>query len=239
MLKQIPTFNHLSRMYFELSQQGGISVGEAADWPYSPQSREELIALASDMSRFDPRLFEVIVDWVFHHWTELNPYRLRQMLKTMTFPQTLCVIFNFVTSPPRDSVPTNSECLAFYQYLCEGIKPVNSQLYFTNIYPKPAGSLMTRAVTESLKEYLDWGFLARERPIIHHQGYKIPLGYYSLHARQNIIRRLADLREGFGLSRYLDGVAHTISRQQALNDLKNCPFIKSKGKGRGSRWFLK
>lgn len=157
MLKQIPNINHLSRMYFELSQKGGSGIGEAVKWPYSPQSTEELTALASDMSRFDPRLLEVIVDWVFHHWTELNPYQLRQTLKTMTCPQTLCVIFNFVSSIRRDSVPTDSECLAFYQYLCEGIKPVSPQLYFTNVYPKPAGSLMTRAVTESLQEFKEKG----------------------------------------------------------------------------------
>lgn len=221
-------------MYFELSQKGGISVGEAKEWPYSPQSMEELIGLASDMSRFDPRLFQVVVDWTFHHWTELNPYRLRQGLQTMTCPQTLCVIFNFVSS-----IKTDPEVSAFYQYLSGGIKPVAHQLYFTNVYPKPAGSLMTRAVMEPLQEFLDWGFLARERPMIHDQGQKIPVGYYSLNARQNIIRRLADSKPSFSLGDYLEGIDQTISRQQALNDLKNCCLIKPKGKGRGSYWVLK
>lgn len=227
-----PTLNHLSRAYFELAQIGARAVGEKKTWPYPKQDHVGLLGLCAELSRYDPRLFAILVEYFHDHWTELSPMLLRAVLKTMVTPQTLLTILGFV-----DSVK-DEEFHFFYNHVSGGFKPVAAQLYFKNLYA-PASHNMTRAATESVQEFLDWGFLARERPIIHVQQQRCELGHWSVMARRNIVTRLLEKHGQISLATYLESVEHTVSRQQALHDLKNNPRLVSSGKGRGSTWVVR
>lgn len=232
MLQQIPTAAHLSRLYFELACQGARAVGKKTNWPYAEQlkSCESLLCLAADMSRFDPRLFEILVEWVFVSWQNFNPLKLRHHMTQMQTPQTLCVIFEFVAQENPDL-----EIQAFTRYVCDQLRPVQTQLYFKNFYTHPGSYLVKKATFEPIQEFLTWGFLADIRPVLFSKQRKA-IGHWSPEARQNIIRRLSQDQKTFSLADYLKILDHSISRQLALKDLKESPFVKSKGKGRGSFW---
>ena len=223
-----PTADHLSRMYFELAQCGALALGERKSWPYGKvQDKEGILVLALEMSRYDPRLFGILVEFFYFHWHEWNPYHLRMVFNKIKTPQIGCVIAEFILAETQDK-----ECRYFFEYLIKGQEPVQAQLFFKSLH-EPASKGMQKAAFESIQEFFQWGFLASERPIIH-AGQRLVLGHWHREARQNIIYRLARDNKKFSVSDYLAKVDHSISRQQALTDLKDSPHVFSRGKGRGS-----
>lgn len=228
-----PTLNHLSRIYFELSKLGALASGERKPWPYGPViDTESIFAIALQMSRYDPRLFDILVEFFYLNWKQWNPYRLRMIFSTIETPQVGCVIAEFILAKTE-----NLECHYFFKYLTKGFQPVAPQLFFKSLY-QPASKNMQRAAFEPIEEFSVWGFLANERPVIHEEP-RILLGHWGCKTRQNIIYRLASEKKKFSISDYLEKVDHSISRQQALADLKDSPHICARGKGRGSLWQQK
>lgn len=229
MLVSTPTALHLARMYHELAQHGARAVGKKGPWPYRARDPETLFCLAADMSRYDPRLFDIVVEFLYFHWRRLNPLKLRENLPAMRTPQALAVISGFVAHGLADP-----EFRHVHEYLSRALSPAAGELFFMNLYP-PGGSLIRRAAEEPLEEFAAWGFLARARPIIHGPQ-RLILGHWGPRARQNIIHRLATQKDLMSLSEYLAAVEHTISRQQALADLKASPHLTMTGRGRGCVW---
>lgn len=231
MLSKIPTDDHLSRMYYELSIIGAEGVGEKKRWPYDPRSKEELVALALDMSRFDPRLFGIVVKYFIDRWADLNPLKLRSYYSKMEKPETVGVVCEFFSE-----VVTDPEALHFSSYLTSGLKPAEPQFYFHNAYA-PAGELARRAVEEGLFEFKKWGFFACERPVIDRAGKKT-VGSFDGSSRMNILKELAESNDEIGIGNYLSAVHHSISRQQALLDIKAAGLVPNGKKGRGAKWKL-
>lgn len=210
-------------MYYELAKLGANSAGEFAKWPYDPREKEELLALACDMSRFDPRLLDILVDYFTRHWKNVNPACLRGYYKKMQSPQTVAVICEFLKG-----ADVSDETLYFAEYLAKGVAPAEPQFYFHNLYA-PGGKLAQRAVEESLYEYKKWGFFAVERP---------KTGTFDNSSRKNILLRLFLSRGSISIGDYLGELEHSISRQQALLDIKGMANVMIEGKGRGARWKL-
>lgn len=223
MLKAIPTEKHLSRMYYELAKIGANSAGEFAKWPYEFSEKEELLALACDMSRFDPRLVDILVDYFARRWKDVDPRRLRECYKNMQTPQTVAVICEFLKGDIYEN-----EAQYFFKYLAAGLKPAEPQFYFHNLY-SPGGKLARLAVEESLHEYKKWGFFASERPKI---------GTFDNSSRKNILLRLLASRGTISIGDYLEKLGHSVSRQQALLDIKKLSNVHVEGKGRNARWKL-
>lgn len=231
MLCHPPTQNDLQRLYYELSALGVRTVGERISCHYKmPDSPESLLCLAAEMSRYDPRLFSSLVEYFYCYFTRHNPFILRQHILTMVEPQTLLVIFNFVAQAHPD---VEAKYLA--DYLARDFKPVDDQIFFKELY-HPGSFLMWRAASESLEEFSSWGFLGRERPVIHSDGERKVLGHWSVAARLNMAKRLEERDGHLTLSTYLTAVEHSISRQQAGQDLKKSRIFKMRGSGRGTVW---
>lgn len=224
MLKQPPTNFHLSRIYYELAGIGAECVGEKKAWPYDTQSSEELLALACDMSRFDPRLVDILVGYFSKRWTEVNPAKLRGFYGKMQTPQTVAVICEFLLGSAE-----SEELKYFVSYLMAGLKPVAAQFYFRDLY-SVGGRLAQRATEEGLFEYKKWGFLACERPF--------SMGTLDAASRKNILRRLFEKKGEVSLKDYLNAVRFSISRQQALLDIKSSGMAIGTGQGRGAKWKL-
>jgi hypothetical protein len=230
-LIQPPTLKHLSRMYYELAQLGARAIGEKDDWPYCYATKEDLLILGSQMSRYDPRLLSILVEYFYRNWKSINPLELKILLKQANTPQTVCVILNFLTRTH------DKEYLDYYEYITKEFSPVPHQLYFIDLY-FPGSNNMKQASKTSLSEYYEWGFLARERPIIYN-AQRISLGHWGPESRKNIIQDLAKKNTSFTISDYLKKIDNTITRQQALIDLKNTSNIELKGRKKGSHWVLK
>lgn len=226
-----PTEKHLARLYFELGKIGARSVGKKNSWPYQVADKEALFALAAEWSRQDPRLLEIIVQYGLRHWQQLFGQRLRQEMHSMETPQTLCVVASFVQS----AKPQDKECQIFWNYVTAGLQPVEPQFYFRDLY-LPGSRLARRAALESLQEFKSWGFLGRERIIVD-PATKRGVGHWDQDARLHVLRRLLGAKKKIQISDYLEEIKQTISRQQALLDLK---ALKAKpvGQGRSAGWEM-
>ena len=227
----LPTTDHLSRLYYELGQAGARSVGENKPWPYHFKTVEEMIALAADWSRYDPRLLQILVGWSLKSWNQWNPVSLRKAMQQMTTPQTLGVISEFLSAAD----PANRELQLFLNHLTADLKPLPPQFYFFDLY-LPGSKMAERATKESLDEFKSWGFLGRERVVVDAKT-KSGVGNWDQPSRLNILRRLFKNKKQIQISDYLEELHHSISRQQALLDLKILP-AKSQGGGRSAFWIL-
>src|SRR3989338_849893 len=224
MKRIVPTTEHLSRLYYELGQIGARSVGEKFDWPYTLRESEELFALAADWSRWDPRLLEILVYYGMHHWRDLKPQRLRDLMREMETPQTVGVIATFIGI----ARPDDTESMLFWSYVTKGLVPVSPQFYFYNLH-LPGSRLAERTARESLSEFKQWGFLGRERGLID-SATKTAAGTWDASSRMNVLRLLFEQKASIQFSDYLEALAGTLSRQQALLDLKVLP-ARRHGKG--------
>lgn len=225
-----PTSDHLSRLYYELEKIGARSVGEKKSWPYHITGKEELFCLAADWSRWDPRLLEILVQYEQEQWKDLIPQKIRAIMKKMRTPETIAVITSFVQSSSSDA----EELMAFWNYVTEGLQPVEPQFYFFDLYT-PGSSFAEQTTKESLTEFKKWGFLGKQR-IITDSKTKQTTGTWDQASRFNILKRLFLKWEKLQISDYLEEIHHSISRQQALLDLKSFKAI-SKGEGRGAFWL--
>jgi hypothetical protein len=230
MLKSPPNEKHLSRMYYELAHVGAQCVGDKSAWPYQTKNLEGLLVLAAEMSRYDPRLLGILVEFLIKHAFKINPHRFRNYYAKMETPQTIALIAEFV----KNATPS-IEVRYLMDYLQKGLRPVLTQLYFKNLY-SPGGKWMQRAAEESLAQYKKWGFLALESPSIDVYNKKT-VGHPDANSRRNILKRLFEEKKQIQMKDYLKHLGGNISRQQALKDLGD--FGRLKGKGRGAVWMVK
>ncbi len=219
----------MSRMYYELAKIGADGAGSNVSWPYEVAKKEYLLALGCEMSRFDPRLFDILVSYFLKHWHEVNPADLRSYYKDMACPQTIAVIGEFVITAAKDS-----ELNFFIEYLRRSLLPAPYQFYFHNLY-SPGGKLAARAVEEGLYEFKKWGFFACERPVIN-LSTRETAGSLDAASRLNILRGLIKDKRDISIGDYLAATRNSISRQQALLDIKKSGLVIRVGNGRGARW---
>lgn len=230
-LKRIPNLNDLSRLYYELARYGAPAIGMKKSWPYKTDSLEKLLALACDMVRYDPRLLGILIVFLQNSWNKVNPLKLRNELKHCQMPQAIGVIGEFVKSETK-----NNEIKYFFDYLTRGLEPVTGQLFFIGTY-SPGSRHLEKIARRGLKEYRKWGFLSMERPVVDLRT-KRQIGSLSKESRLAILQSI--VRSGrVTIKEYLEAVGHSISRQQALSDIKSLKMLERKGRGRNAYWRRK
>jgi hypothetical protein len=225
-----PTEDELARLYHELAKVGASTVGERRPWPYEPESLEQLVVLTGEMLRYDARLLSVLVQWLPAHYQELNPLRLRHELAGSRYPQSLLVALTFARLASPDP-----EFQYFVDYVSMGFGRVSPAERFFLGTESPGSRRAARKLGRNLKPYARWGFVGQERPIVDPVTKKT-VGAYDAETRRAILERLASRRNDFSIADYLDAVDHSVTRQQALSDLKAAPWLERTGAGRGSRW---
>ena len=123
MFQGTPSPKHLSRMYYELSQAGAHCSGEKLPWPYHPKNLEEKLVLAAEMTRHDPRLLGILIEFFLNHWEKVSPQLIRKNYSKMETPQTMAVVAEFAKEATNQK-----ELTYFMEYLQKGLKPVPFQL---------------------------------------------------------------------------------------------------------------
>lgn len=231
-LLHAPSQPELERLYYELAQRGGTSVGQKRPWPYRPESFEALLALASDMLRYDARLLSILVQLLLARWRDVNPIVLREQMRSMRWPQALLVSLGFALEATDDP-----EFRYFAEYIAAGHKRVEPAERFFLDTERPGSRVAERRMGRNLAPYARWGFVASERPIADPIT-KRALGRYDAQTRRNILQSLIERRSELTLAEYLDAVDHAISRQQALADLRKSPALRPSGHGRGAKWLV-
>jgi hypothetical protein len=229
-LLHVPTEAEIERLYHELAQVGGTSVGRKRGWPYRPRSLEDLMTLAGDMLRFDARLLSILVQLLLARFAYLNPQALRERMRLMDSPQALLVALEFGKAASADG-----EFRHFADYVCAGWSRTEPTERFFLDAERPASRMAQRKLGRNLAAYARWGFVGTERPIVDAKT-KRTVGRYDAHTRRHILSQLAETTGEFTLAEYLEAIDHAISRQQALADLRADPQLRTHGHGRGARW---
>jgi hypothetical protein len=233
LLAHPPTEAELERLYYELARAGATSIGRKRPWPYHPSSREDLIALAAEMLRYDPRLLSILLQYLVAEWTKLNPVHLRAVMRKMRWPQAFLVVLEFGKSASADV-----EFRYLADYLCAGFARVEPAERFFLDAERPSSRMAVRALGRNLGPYARWGFIGSEKPIADAVT-KRTVGRYDAETRKRILSELAARVDSFTLGEYLAAIDHAISRQQALLDLQSIPNLQSTGRGRGAKWHAR
>jgi hypothetical protein len=223
----------LERLYYELSHIGAPSVGRDSPWPYDPDGPEQLIAVAAEMLRYDPRLLSILLQLLVERWHELHPLKLRRALHQMRWPQALLVVLEFARAATRDP-----ELRYWSDYLSAGFDRVSPAERFFMDAERPAGRMARRRAGRNLKPYKRWGFIGTERPTANVATKRL-VGTYDAASRALVRRQLAQRHGSFTLREYLDALDDAVSRQQAYKDLRSDRDFRLEGRGRSARWSLK
>jgi hypothetical protein len=231
LLAHAPTQPELERLYYELAQVGASSVGQKRAWRYRPRSLEELIALASEMLRYDPRLLSILLQFLLQRWREVHPLRMRDLLKQLRWPEAILVVLEFAKSEASDP-----EFRHWADYLAAGFSRVEPPERFFLDAERPGSRVAQRRVGRNLKPYARWGFIASERPVADPVS-KRAVGRYDAATRRRILLELMQRQGELTLAEYLDAVDQAVSRQQALADLRGMPQLRVTGRGRAAKWI--
>lgn len=230
LLAHPPNERELERVYWELARIGAPSVGKRRPWRYRPAGREELVALAGDMLRYDPRLLSVLLQLFLERWEKLDPVELRRQMRRMRWPQALLVVFAFARL-----ATTDAEVRHLVDYLSAGWPRVEPAERFFLDAERPGSRTAERRLGRNLGPYARWGFIGAERPTADAAA-KTVIGRYDARTRRDILRALLERRGEVTLRDYLEAVEHAVTRQQALADLHGVPGLALVGHGRAARW---
>lgn len=220
------------RLYFELARLGARAEGRNVPWHLGKLSPEETLVLAADASRQDARLLWVLVDLLARAYERFHPLLLRRAALNGRFPAALGVAFEFA----KEARPSQ-ELSDMADFVTKRLPRAGGEAFFIGTHAL-GGTLARREAEESLKEYKRWGYLSREVPLAKELG-SSARGHLGAAERQNVLRRVAEARESFSLSDYLDALGGRASVRQASRDLAQAPFLEKRGTTRGARYRLR
>jgi hypothetical protein len=226
-----PDESTLARLYHELGRLGARAIGRRAEWGYGKPGAEEVVVLASQAARHDPRLLWILVELLARQPDALNPLRLRAALAGSRWPAALGVVLEFARRASREPALRDLQRLVM-----RGVRPAAGEQFFVSSHGF-AGPLARREAEESLAEYKRWGYLSREEPLAKELGPGAH-GTLARPERMNLLRRLAERLGTLSLPDYLEALGGRSSARQASRDLATAPFLVRSGATRAARYAL-
>jgi hypothetical protein len=221
----------LPRLYAELERIGARLEGRRVPWRFGDPTPEELLVLAAQAARNDPRVLWALVELLARHYDRFDPLKLRRALPGARWPATLGVAFEFARL-----VAGSAELDDVAAFVLAGVRPARNERFFLGTRAF-AGALARRDAEESLAEYLRWGYMSREEPIAKELGSGAH-GTLARPQRMNMLHRLAERSPEFTLGDYLEALRGRASRRQATRDLATASFLLRTGATRGARYRL-
>ena len=219
----------LPRLYDELAAVGARVEGRRVPWRYGNPSPEELVVLAAQAARQEPRVLWALVEVLARHYDRFDPLKVRRALARARWPATLGVAFEFARLVAR-SVELDDVA----SFVMRPVRPVRGERFFMGTRAF-AGALARRDAEESLAQYLRWGYMSREEPIAKELASSAH-GTLARPQRMNLLRRLAERAEGFTVGDYLEALHGRASRRQATRDLATASFLARTGTTRAARY---
>ena len=221
----------LPRLYHELSALGARAEGRRVAWRFGDAGPEELLVVAAQASRQEPRLLWVLVELLARGYDRFDPLKLRRALARARWPATLAVAFEFARRAAR-----SEELDDVARFVLARVAPARGERFFLGTRAF-AGKLARRDVEESLAEYARWGYFSREEPLAKELG-AVLHGTLARRERMNLLRRLLDRQGTVTIGDYLGALRGRASRRQASRDLATAPFLERLGATRGARYRL-
>jgi hypothetical protein len=221
----------IGRLYHELALLGARTEGPRSPWRFGSPGPEELLVLAVQASRYEPRLLWVTVELLARSYDRFNPLELRRILVRARWPSALGVAFEFARLAAR-----SRELDEVAAFVMAHVAPARGERFFLGTRAF-AGELARRDVEETLAEYRRWGYFSREEPIAKELGVAAH-GTLGPSERQNLLRRLVERRGTVTMGEYLAALRGRASRRQASRDLAVAGFLVRSGNTRGACYRL-
>ncbi len=219
------------RLYHELAGLGARAEGRRVAWRFGHPAGEELLVLAAQAARQEPRLLWILVELLARRYDGFDPLKLRRALARARWPAALGVAFEFARRAAR-----SAELDDVAAFVMARTAPAPGERFFLGTRAF-GGAMARRDVEESLAEYRRWGYFSREEPLAKELG--VPArGTLGPRERQNLLRRLVERSGEVTLADYLSALRGRASRRQASRDLASAPFLVRSGATRGSRYRL-
>lgn len=220
-----------SRLYWELNRRGGFCSGEKSAWKYRGFSEEEFWTLAFLESRYDPRLLAILIDLFVRVPPAVDPLRFKKILKREGALTIAAVIGEFSVDSK-----TTGEAAELFRFLNVRTFPVPTQLFYRNLYPI-GGRKIEEVLERPLRAFKKWGFLASDPPLLKERLRARRVYLYDFPGRVSKLKELTQHQKCFRLKDYLKAIGFSISRQQALKDLRALHWIIPQGKKKGASYL--
>ena len=191
--------------------------------PLNPSVIE--LARYSQWARFDPRLGEIWVDYVRHHWKSINPSDLALALRKEAWPSAAAVLLEFTSQhPPSSALPH------WCKVITNGIEKDGAGQFYVGLR-QLGGDAMLEDVLFSMNEYRSWGYFAREDLL--HRRINIPL---PKDQRLEILKGLLQTSPRITTADYWVAIGKCVSKRQAERDLKRNALLRPYGRTK-DRYF--
>lgn len=192
------------------------------------------LALWSQWTRLDPRLGEILIEYISKFWQKQNPIVLNKYLKLYPWPSVFGVLteqvpFYHLQNPQKKNW-NKKLFLNWAKCVMTDIPAAEDEQFFIGLY-KAGGRKMLEECLYSIKPYRKWGYFAKDLLINKVQSSKKTL--ISFKQRSVIIEELLKSHETFTVKDYLEKVDFQIHPRQAQRDLKNYKQIQSFGHTKG------
>ncbi len=224
-LKKIPTIKQRAKVYDILL------------WSKESISSDKLI-LYSQWVRFDSRLGEIIVNYIFEKFMKYNPLELRKFLTSSPWPQVFLVICEF--SEHQMEIVKDSrlqEFKAWFEAVKFGFAKIEFQNFFIGL-DQINPSQLQKKMKKSLRYYERWGFWGTEN-LIPSPKNKLPRSLIGKNLRIQVLTQLLSHKNKITVTDYIRALSGAVHPRQAERDLKDYPGIRKTGFTRSRFYFLK
>jgi hypothetical protein len=219
----------IQRLYFELARLGARAEGREVRWQFGKPPPEEVVVLAAQAARHEPRLLWVVVELLIRRYDLLDPLKLRRAAAKARWPATVAVALEFA----RKAAPS-PELNDVADFVSKRLLPAAGEQFFLETHAF-GGAQMRREAEESLAEYKRWGYFSREAPLAKELG-QVARGTLGPSERMNLLRRLVEQRKEISLADYIAALDGRGSHRQASRDLARAHFLSRRGTTRGARY---
>lgn len=188
--------------------------------------------------RFDPRLGEILVHFLFKKWKKINPIKFNKEILKQTWPALAGVVFETV----RLLIPKSQKKLfdLWMKTTLLDVKAEPEQLLYVGIYKLGSSKALIEA-QKGISLYRKWGFLSSEllinKETFFFSNQKAPT-VYQKKSRQILLRNFIKDHQQFTVKDYLEYLEYKIHIRSAQKDLHNCPQLKSNGYTRNKMYYV-
>lgn len=212
-LNKIPSLKMLMHVYNELQSNSNFPVKKIVLW--------------SQWTRFDPRLGEILIEYLKLNWKRMNPVELHYENLKSPWPQALGVLLEHIKSLEL----TDSHLFSIFSDLVTySVEPIEYQAFAIGLY-KPGGAELWERAVRPHPFFSKWGFF-EAIPMLSKMTTLNEQTLVSVEVRKNILRNLLKTKKQIRVQDYIEACRFAIHRRQAERDLLNFFKLKIKGKTR-------
>lgn len=185
-------------------------------------------ALWSQWARFDPRLGEILTEFIARNWMRFSPQDLNRALLVQPWPESGALLLEHAKL--SSEIENDRELfLNWVQCATSGIEPAQGEQYFIGTR-KFAGEVARDDVIFSITPYLRWGYFGRD--VLLHRPPRNRQTLLPINARKLKLNKLMRSLARFTVSQYIDALDGWVTRRQAQLDIQNFGKVKAHGKTR-------